>query len=223
MDKQLLDSSQAPPAKRIRRSYQNKAIDENQKPAWMQLQILTQHPVTQQDSITQKHVGQAAIVTDLKLSTSSQASPTQHRLSAIYSVESDPQHPPPLVAKSFAIVWDHTIEPDSLKPGLKCAMNRAKADGVHLPSELQELKKDPRQMHEESLLYRQIREQFECRALGIDLGKLLLQYNCSALGEGMLITQNLEDEAWSDTQAALADPGNERFIFRVGFFALKKE
>ncbi|THW68333.1 hypothetical protein D6D19_08971 [Aureobasidium pullulans] len=145
-------------------------VDENQKPVWMRLQSLSQHPVTQQDFITQKHVSQAAIVTDLKL------------------VESYPRYPPPSVGKSFAIVCDHTIEPGSLKPGLKCAMDRAKADGIHLPSELQKLKKDPRQMHEESLLYRQIREQFECRALGIDMGKLLLQYNSSALGESMLIT-----------------------------------
>ncbi|THW92604.1 hypothetical protein D6D17_08407 [Aureobasidium pullulans] len=147
----------------------------------------------------------------------------QFSFSAIHSIEISPSCEPPPISRSFAILWDHTIEPDYLKPGLKRAMDRAKATGAHLPSKLQKLKKDPRDMNRETLFYEQIRAQFECRALGIDLGKLLLQYNSSTFGESILVTQNLEDEAWSDTQAALADSDNDKFVFRVGFFALNND
>lgn len=77
-------------------------------------------------------------------------------------------------------------------------------------------------MVEEPLLYEQIRIQFRCQFLGIDLSKLLLQYTTSAFGDSMTVKQNLQDEPWSDTQAALTDPANGNFVFRVGFFAVEE-
>ncbi|KAH0397316.1 hypothetical protein KCU89_g8404, partial [Aureobasidium melanogenum] len=117
---------------------------------------------------------------------------------------------------------DHDLESECIKSGLRRALNRAQARGVDPPSELQKLRKDPRQMVEEPLLYEQIRIQFRCQFLGIDLSKLLLQYTTSAFGDSMTVKQNLQDEPWSDTQAALTDPANGNFVFRVGFFAVEE-
>ncbi|THY06934.1 hypothetical protein D6D01_09835 [Aureobasidium pullulans] len=106
---------------------------------------------------TPEIVSRAAVVTDPELSVSSQATTSQFRLSAIHSIELNPSHEPPQAARSFAILWDHTINPDKLKPGLKRAMNRAKTAGVHLPSRFQKLKREPRQMNMEQLLHGEIR------------------------------------------------------------------
>jgi len=76
-------------------------------------------------------------------------------------------------------------------------------------------------MIEEPLLYEQIRVQFRCHFLGLDLSKLLLQYTTTAFGDSVTVKQNLQDESWADTQAALSDPANDSFLFRVGFFAVE--
>ncbi|THY34865.1 hypothetical protein D6D01_01806 [Aureobasidium pullulans] len=192
------------------------AVDETHKP-WMPTRELSKSPTSHYAFGSASQPSPAAV--------KEREPPVNYQfgLSAIQSIEFHPSYEPPPISRSFAILWDHTIEPDYPKPGLKRAMNRAKAAGAHLPSEFQKLKKDPRDMDRETLFYEQIRAQFECRALGIDLGKLLLQYNSSTFGESILVTQNLEDEAWSDTQAALADSDNDKFVFRVGFFALDND
>jgi hypothetical protein len=125
--------------------------------------------------------------------------------------------------RSFSIVWDHDLETEYMRSDTKRAMSRARSKDVDPPSELQKLRKDPRQMTEEPLLYEQIRVQFRCHFLGIDLSKLLLQYTTSAFGDSVTVKQNLQDESWSDTQAALSDRANDNFLFRVGFFAVKYE
>lgn len=165
------------------------------------------------------------------------------KYSAIYSIETRPRCPltarPTLqnhtpspdqpatitapMPKSFAIIWDHDLETEYTRSTIKRAMCRAQSKDVDPPSELQKLNKDPRQMTEEPLLYEQIRIQFRCHFLGLDLSKLLLQYTTSAFGESVTVKQNLQDECWSDTQAALSDPANDNFLFRVGFFGVESE
>jgi len=161
--------------------------------------------------------------------------------STIYSIETKPHHPltarptlstdtaspiksavnATLTPRSFAVVWDHDLETECTRSEIKHAMSRAQCKDVDPPSELQKLRKDPRQMIEEPLLYEQIRVQFRCHFLGLDLSKLLLQYTTTAFGDSVTVKQNLQDESWSDTQAALSDPANDNFLFRVGFFAVE--
>jgi hypothetical protein len=123
--------------------------------------------------------------------------------------------------RSFSIVWDHDLETEYMRSEIKRAMSQARSKDIDPPSELQKLREDPRQMIEEPLLYEQIRVQFRCHFLGIDLSKLLLQYTTSAFGDSVTVKQNLQDESWCDTQAALSDPANDNFLFRVGFLAIK--
>lgn len=204
------------------------------KPTWMRLTV---PPVTFTLPKVGSHVT-AAISPDLSMLSQPAAS---LKYSTIYSIEIKPRHPltarpilptdttspdkPAIkstpISRSFAIVWDHDLESEHTRSGIKRAMSRAQSEDVDPPSELQKLRKDPRQMAEEPLLYEQIRVQFRCHFLGLDLSKLLLQYTTSAFGDRVTVKQNLQDECWSDTRAALSDPANDNFLFRVGFFAVE--
>lgn len=204
------------------------------KPTWMRL---TLPPMA---STVPKRGGKVTVASSAGLS---MPSPSAASLdySTIYSIETKPHHPltarPTLptnttspekpavksatTPRSFAIIWDHDLETEHTRSGIKRAMSRAQSEDVDPPSELQKLRKDPRQMTDEPLLYEQIRVQFRCHFLGLDLSKLLLQYTTSAFGDSVTVKQNLQDESWSDTQAALSDPANDNFLFRVGFFAVE--
>lgn len=204
------------------------------KPTWMRLDV---PPIT---STAPKRASHVTAVNSAGLSMPSEPT-TSLNYSTIYSIDTKPHHPltarPTLQnnttspdksatiaahkPRSFAIVWDHDLETESTRSGIKRAMSRAQSEDVDPPSELQKLRKDPRQMAEEPLLYEQIRVQFRCHFLGLDLSKLLLQYTTSAFGDRVTVKQNLQDESWSDTQAALSDPANDNFLFRVGFFAVE--
>jgi hypothetical protein len=59
--------------------------------------------------------------------------------------------------RSFAVIWDHDLETEYMRSTIKRAMSRAQSKDVDPPSELQKLRKDPRQMTEEPMLYEQIR------------------------------------------------------------------
>ncbi|CAD0114723.1 unnamed protein product [Aureobasidium uvarum] len=206
-------------------------INDEHKPAWMRLagpSIVTtttrraSHTATTQnaDLTTPRHLAAPFSYSAI----SSIETKPQYILTTRLSLPTDTIHPDKAAtniactSKSVAVIWDHDLEPSSTKPGLKRAMTRAQEKGVDPPSELQKLRKDPRQMDREPLLYEQIRIQFRCQFLGIDLCKLLLQYTTSAFGDTVTVKQNLQDESWADTQAALADPDNRGFVFRVGFF-----
>ncbi|KAG9678798.1 hypothetical protein KCU99_g1033, partial [Aureobasidium melanogenum] len=207
-------------------------VNDEHKPPWMRSAV---PPMTMTASKPASH-----IITAHGLDPSSpKQSTAQLSYSTIHNIEITPCHAPitlpadvassekPVanitpVPRSFAVIWDHDLESECIKSGLRRALNRAQARGVDPPSELQKLRKDPRQMVEEPLLYEQIRIQFRCQFLGIDLSKLLLQYTTSAFGDSMTVKQNLQDEPWSDTQAALTDPANGNFVFRVGFFAVEE-
>lgn len=209
-------------------------VKDEYKPTWMRLTI---PPMTSPVPKRGSHVT-APNSTDLSMPSQLAAS---FNYSTIYSIETKPHSSltarPSLpidttspgkpavnatpIARSFAIIWDHDLEPEHTRSEIKRAMSRAQSEDVDPPSELQKLRKDPRQMAEEPLLYEQIRIQFRCRFLGLDLSKLLLQYTTSAFGDRVTVKQNLQDEPWSDTQAALSDPANDNFLFRVGFFAVE--
>ncbi|KAG9761912.1 hypothetical protein KCU73_g2152, partial [Aureobasidium melanogenum] len=207
-------------------------VNDEHKPPWMRSAV---PPMTMTASKPASH-----IITAHGLNpSSSKQSAAQLSYSTIHNIEITPCHASitlpadaassekPVanitpVPRSFAVIWDHDLESECIKSGLRRALNRAQARGVDPPSELQKLRKDPRQMVEEPLLYEQIRIQFRCQFLGIDLSKLLLQYTTSAFGDSMTVKQNLQDEPWSDTQAALTDPANGNFVFRVGFFAVEE-
>jgi hypothetical protein len=146
--------------------------------------------------------------------------------STLPNITPSPEKPTGSIAptpRSFSIVWDHDLETEYMRSEIKRAMSHARSKDIDPPSELQKLRKDPRQMIEEPLLYEQIRVQFRCHFLGIDLSKLLLQYTTSAFGDSVTVKQNLQDESWCDTQAALSDPANDNFLFRVGSLAIKYE
>ncbi|KAK6002524.1 hypothetical protein QM012_001274 [Aureobasidium pullulans] len=209
-------------------------VNDEHKPPWMRSAV---PPMT---TTTSKPANQIIVAHGLGPSSPKQ-SPLQLSYSTIHNIETIPCQalvPNPTLPndsassdkpaannaaapRSFAVIWDHDLESECIKSGLRRALNRAQARGVDPPSELQKLRKDPRQMVEEPLLYEQIRIQFRCQFLGIDLSKLLLQYTTSAFGDSMTVKQNLQDEPWSDTQSALADPANGNFVFRVGFFAVE--
>ncbi|KAG9828516.1 hypothetical protein KCU98_g4285, partial [Aureobasidium melanogenum] len=207
-------------------------VNDEHKPPWMRSTV---PPMATTTSKPASHITTAHGLS----SCSPKQSTVQLSYSTIHNIEITPCHAPIIlsadaassekstanitpVPRSFAVIWDHDLESECIKSGLRRALNRAQARGVDPPSELQKLRKDPRQMVEETLLYEQIRIQFRCQFLGIDLSKLLLQYTTSAFGDSMTVKQNLQDEPWSDTQAALTDPANGNFVFRVGFFAVEE-
>lgn len=197
------------------------------KPSWMRSHTprKSESPVVQPKSISKQDV--------LNPSHTIARPPTlEHVFSTLSSVSTAPSQPcmpnghdhflaqsVPNNPPSISIVWDHALEPEHSKAGLKRALNRAKIRGTRLPSELQKLGKSPLLMVSESSLYDEIRKQFECDALNVQLDKLLMQYSTKAFGEEMVVVQNLDSELWADTKAALSDPANSNFVLRVGFFA----
>jgi hypothetical protein len=210
------------------------SIKDEHKPTWMRSATPSIIPPTPKGA---KH---SAIANSTSLPVPSRLASTLN-YSTICSVETRPLHvlsarptrsndaasPDELAThitptpRSFAVVWDHDLETEYMRSTIKRAISRARSKDIDPPSELQKLRKDPRHMIEEPMLYEQIRVQFRCHFLGIDLSKLLLQYTTSAFGDRVTVKQNLQDESWSDTQAALSDPANDNFVFRVGFFAVE--
>jgi hypothetical protein len=208
-------------------------VKDEHRPVWMR------SAVPSMTSTVPKRGSHVAAANSADLFKPSQLAPSLS-YSTIYSIETKPRRALPAestlpinhtspdelsdnftpTARSFAVIWDHDLEPEYMRSRIKCAMSRAQSKDVDAPSELQKLRKDPRQMIEEPMLYEQIRIQFRCHFLGIDLSKLMLQYTTSAFGDRVTVKQNLQDESWSDTQAALSDPANDNFVFRVGFFAV---
>jgi hypothetical protein len=209
-------------------------VKDEHRPTWMR------STVSSMTSTAPRRGSHVAAANSADLFKPSQLAPSLG-YSTIYSIETKPRHALPVgstlpnkptspdelsnnfapTVRSFSVIWDHDLEPEYMRLEIKRAISRAQSKDVDPPSELQRLRKDPRQMTEEPLLYEQIRIQFRCHFLGIDLSKLLLQYTTSAFGDRVTVKQNLQDESWSDTQAALSDPANDNFVFRVGFFAVE--